>query len=180
LASNVLVWMDLEMTGLDPDTCAIIEMAIIVTDSKLNELAAPLSLVIWQPPSVLDAMIPFVRNMHTKSGLLEKVRQASISVIEAERQAMELIMRHAQYRTAPLCGNSIGQDRRFLSKYMPQLEGYLHYRQIDVSSVKELAERWYNVKYKKPNEGKHTALHDIQQSIAPLKYYRDHVLRAPL
>ncbi len=174
---NVLAWMDLEMTGLDPDTCAIVQLAMVLTDSELNELAPPLELTIWQPETVLGAMSPFVRAMHEKSGLLEQVRASQISVPEAEREAVELLAKHAPFRTARLCGNSIGQDRRFLVRYMPVLEGYLHYRQVDVSSIKELAGWWYGSKFEKPDVGKHTALHDVQQSIAELRYYRTSVFR---
>src|SRR6476659_2775460 len=130
--------MDLEMTGLDPETCGIVQMAIILTDTHLNEVAPPLELTIWQPPAVLEAMSPFVRAMHQKSGLLPHIEKSEVSVEDAEHEAMRLIAPHAPYRTARLCGNSIGQDRRFLVKYMPRLEGYLHYRQIDVSTLKEL------------------------------------------
>lgn len=169
---NVLVWMDLEMTGLDPESCAIVQLGMILTDTKLNELAPPLEINIWQPESVLATMSPFVRNMHEKSGLLEQIRASKTSVAEAEQEALALIAKHAEYRTARLCGNSIGQDRRFLVKYMPVLEGYLHYRQVDVSTLKELAGWWYNSKFDKPDTGKHTALHDIRQSIEELRFYK--------
>ncbi len=167
----------MEMTGLDPDSCAIVQMAMILTNTELEELAPPLELTIWQPESVLASMTPFVRSMHEKSGLLQQVKNSKISVAEAEQEALELLSRHATYRTARLCGNSIGQDRRFLAKYMPVLEGYLHYRQLDVSTLKELASWWYGVKFDKPDEGKHTALHDIEQSIAELKHYRSKIFR---
>ena len=170
----VLVWMDLEMTGLDPETCAIVQMAIIVTNSQLEELAPPLDLTIWQPEPVLATMSPFVRAMHEKSGLLAAIRRSEVSVLEAEHEAMKLITPRAPFRIGRLCGNSIGQDRRFLCKYMPMLEGYLHYRQVDVSSIKELALWWKNIKYSKAEGGQHTALFDIRQSIAELKYYREH------
>jgi len=175
--SDTLVWVDLEMTGLDPESCAIVQMAMILTDTELNELTAPIDLVIWQPPAVLEAMSPFVRQMHASSGLLDQIRTSTVSLEDAERLAMELVSTHASYRKARLCGNSIGQDRRFLVKYMPVLEGYLHYRQIDVSTIKELAGWWYGAKYTKPDEGKHTALADIRQSIAELKHYREKVFR---
>lgn len=174
---QVLVWMDLEMTGLDPDTCAIVQMAIILTDTELQELAPPLELTIWQPDSVLERMVPFVRAMHQKSGILDAIRRSEVSVADAEQEAMKLIAPRASFRTARLCGNTIGQDRRFLVKYMPMLEGYLHYRQVDVSTLKELSGYWSNVKYAKPDDGKHTALFDIQQSIAELKYYRQHLFK---
>ncbi len=176
-SERVLVWVDLEMTGLDPTTCAIVQMAMILTDRELNELAPPLDLIIWQPEPALATMVPYVRAMHEKSGLLDKIRRSEISVDEAEQQALEILTPHAKYRTARLCGNTIGQDRKFLCKYMPAFEGYLHYRQIDVSTLKELADWWYGVKFEKPEDGKHTAMVDIRQSIAELKYYRQHVMR---
>ena len=176
-ASGTLVWIDLEMTGLDPETCAIVEIAMILTNQDLEPIGRPLNLAVWQPESVLETMEPYVRTMHTKSGLLDRVRKSDITVAVAEAKAMELLTNHCVYRCAPLCGNSIGQDRRFLTKYMPQVEGYLHYRNIDVSTVKELAWWWYELKYIKPDDGKHTALHDIEQSIAELRYLRQHVFR---
>lgn len=172
---QVLVWMDLEMTGLDPDTCSIVQMAIILTDPALNELDSPLDITIWQPESVLETMSPFVRKMHEKSGLLADIRRSDVSLEEAQHEALRLVSRHAPYRTARLCGNTIGQDRRFLVKHMPALEQYMHYRQIDVSSIKELAGWWYGLKFSKSNDGKHTAMADIRQSLAELKYYRDNV-----
>jgi len=176
-ADDRLVWMDLEMTGLDPKECVIVQMAVIVTDRNLKPLDAPLDLVIWQPDSVLQSMEPFVRSMHQRSGLLDQIQKSKTSLAQAEQQAMELIVRHCSYRTAALCGNSIGQDRRFLVEYMPQIEGYLHYRNIDVSTVKELASWWYGIRYTKPDSGKHTALHDIQQSIEELRFLADKVFK---
>lgn len=174
---NVLCWLDLEMTGLDPEKCAIVQLAMVLTDASLKELAPPLELTIWQPESVLAEMTPFVRSMHEKSGLLAQIRASQVSLAEAEQDALELLSRHASYRTARLCGNSIGQDRRFLVKYMPAFEGYLHYRQVDISSIKELAGWWYGVKFDKPDLGKHTALHDVMQSLAELKHYQKTVFR---
>lgn len=165
------------MTGLDPETCVIVQLAYVLTDSELNELAPPCELTIWQPDSELAKMSPFVRNMHEKSGLLEQVRSSQISVGDAERQTLEVLTRHAPFRSARLCGNSIGQDRRFLVKYMPLLEAYLHYRQVDVSTLKELAGWWYGSKFEKPESGKHTALHDVRQSIEELRFYRRTILR---
>jgi len=165
-----LVWIDLEMTGLDPEACAIVEMAVIITDRELKPLAKPLNVPIWQSDACLGEMDPFVRSMHEKSGLLEKIRTSKVSLAAAEKQAMDLVTAHCTYRSAPLCGNTIGQDRRFLVKYMPLLEGFLHYRNIDVSTVKELGEWWYGARYSKPDSGKHTALHDIEQSIEELRF----------
>ncbi len=174
-APPVLAWVDLEMTGLDPKCCAIVQMAMILTDPQLNELCPPLELTIWQPPEVLARMEPFVRQMHKKSGLLEQIERSEISVGDAEREMLELLSRHAGFRTARLCGNSIAQDRAFLQPYMPQFEGYLHYRQLDVSTLKELGKWWNGVKYAKPKGGQHTALFDIRQSIAELRYLREHL-----
>lgn len=172
-----LVWLDLEMTGLEPEQCAILQMAIVLTDRDLDPIDQPLDLTIWQPESTLETMTPFVRRMHEKSGLLEEVRKSEISLAEAEQRALELVTKHCTYRTARLCGNSISQDRRFLTKYMPTLEGYLHYRQVDVSTIKELAGWWYNEKFSKPDDGKHTALHDVKQSIEELRHYRRAIFR---
>lgn len=176
-SNAVLVWMDLEMTGLDPDACAIIELAMVLTDHELHELAQPLQLTIWQPEAVLQQMTPFVRKMHEKSGLLTAVRASQVALEEAQRDVLKVLSEHAEYRTAPLCGNSVWQDRRFLERHMPAVVDYLHYRQIDVSTLKQLAKWWYNAAYPKPEDGKHTALFDVQQSIAELRYYRTTVLR---
>ena len=175
-----LVWMDLEMTGLDPERCAIVQMAIIITDHELRQLAEPLDVGVWQPDSVLETMSPFVRDMHQRSGLLDKIRSSPVALEDAERMGLELITAHAPFRTARLCGNSIGQDRRFLYAYMPALENYLHYRQIDVSTLKELAGWWYDVRFEKTDvhSEKHTALYDIRQSIEELRYYREHIMKA--
>jgi oligoribonuclease len=176
-SSDTLVWLDLEMTGLDPNGDNILEMAIVLTDPNLNEVAQPLDMAIWQPESVLEQMSPYVRTMHEKTGLIALVRKSQTSLLEAERTALELVSAHASYRTARLCGNSIGQDRRFLIRHMPAFENYLHYRQIDVSTVKELSGWWYGTKYDKPEEGKHSALNDVRQSIAELKFYRAKIFR---
>ncbi len=173
----LLAWVDLEMTGLDPETCAIVQLAMILTDTELNEVAPPLELTIWQPDAVLAEMSPFVRAMHEKSGLLAQIPLSKTSVADAEQKALELLSQHAPYRTARLAGNSIGQDRRFLVRYMPAFEGYLHYRQIDVSTIKELAGYWHKIHYEKPDTGKHTALCDIKQSIAELRHYRSTLWR---
>jgi oligoribonuclease len=173
----VLAWLDLEMTGLEPADCVIVEMALIVTDANLTPLAPPLEMVIWQPESALATMSPFVRRMHEKSGLLAKISKSEHALADAEQQALKLLSAHAPYRTARLCGNSIAQDRRFLFKYMPSFENYLHYRQVDVSTIKELALWWNDMKFSKADGGQHTALFDIQQSLAELKWYREHFLR---
>lgn len=176
---TVFAWLDLEMTGLDPATCAIVEMALILTDGDLQPLAPPLELVIWQPEEVMARMSPFVRELHTKTGLLPKIARSEVSLQDAEREAMRLITQHAGYGEARLCGNSIYTDRAFIRAHMPQFEGYLHYRMVDVSSFKELGVAWNNYRYRKPDGAQHTALFDIQQSIAELQAYRENLWRAP-
>ncbi|HEY3357985.1 MAG TPA: oligoribonuclease [Polyangia bacterium] len=173
----VLAWIDLEMTGLDPESCAIVQLAMILTDPELNELAPPLDLTIWQPESVLERMTPTVRTMHERSGLLAGIRASTVSVAEAERRALELLAAQAPYGTARLCGNSVSHDRRFLGRYMPVLEGYLHYRIVDVSTLKELARWWAGLEYAKPEDAKHTALFDIRESINELRFYRAKLMR---
>jgi oligoribonuclease len=175
---TVWCWLDCEMTGLDPYSCHIIQIAMILTDQNLEELDSPLVLNIWQPQSVLDKMCPYVRSMHEKSGLLAEVSRASIDVHDAEHAVLKLLSKYAPYRTAKLCGNSITQDRRFLWTHMPHFENYLHYRQIDVSTLKELYYWWNQKKYQKSDEGQHTALFDIRQSIEELRYYRDYAWKS--
>ena len=166
------IWMDLEMTGLNPDVCRIIQIATIITDSELNELES-LEMVVWQPESDLANMEPFVRDMHTHNGLLEKVRASSHSIADAESKTLEMIMSHIPYGKGILAGNSIWQDRRFLIKQMPLLEKYLHYRMIDVSSLKVLSQQWFGAKAQPPTKAStHTALEDIQASIEELRFYR--------
>ena len=169
---DLMAWIDLEMTGLDPDTCVIVQAAMILTDRQLNEVAQPIELTIWQPPSALESMSPFVRSMHERSGLLQQIPRSEVDVQEAEQQLLEILSRHATYRTARLAGNSVWQDRRFLARYMPAFESYLHYRIVDVSSIKEIAGWWYGARYEKPKEGKHTALFDVRQSIEEMKFLR--------
>jgi oligoribonuclease len=169
------VWVDLEMTGLDDKTCAVIQMAMIITDSALKEIAM-LEQTIWQPDSVLETMSPFVRNMHTENGLLAKVRASQTSLAEAEQRAQELLLQHVPYRKGILAGNSIWQDRRFMLRHMPHFEQCLHYRQIDVSTIKVLSKSWYGGKGDPPSKAStHTALEDIRASIHELAWYRDHV-----
>jgi oligoribonuclease len=174
-----LVWLDMEMTGLDPDVCVPVQVAIIVTSSDLVELDS-LELTIWQPESALMTIQPFVRRMHTENGLLEQVRKSELGIHEAEHAMMALVTRWCGYRQAILAGNSIHTDRIFLRKYFPVFDGYLHYRMVDVSSLKELVRRWYgpDAMFSK-NAGKHTALSDIKESIAELRHYRQVVMKAP-
>lgn len=177
-----LVWIDLEMTGLDLQRHQIVELAVLVTDAQLEVLADGLDLVVHQPPEVLAEMDDFVRKMHTKSGLLAEIERSSLTLEGAGKQAIEYIKGFVpEPGTAPLCGNSIGVDRRFLDRYLPDLDSYLHYRSIDVSSLKELCRRWYPEAYKKrPSKTEaHRALDDITESVAELRYYRDTIMRAP-
>jgi oligoribonuclease len=173
-----LIWMDLEMTGLDPETDLIIEMATIVTDSELKVLAEGPVLAIATPEENLAAMDEWNQTHHAASGLLDRVRKSSVSMVEAEAQTLAFIEQYAEKDTAPLCGNSIWQDRRFLARYMKTLEAYLHYRIIDVSSLKELARRWRpELLTGLSKQSAHTALADIRESIEELRYYRTHFLK---
>ena len=174
-----LVWLDLEMTGLEPDTCAILEIGLIITDADLTPLAE-LAHAVWQPEEVLARMEPFVREMHTHNGLLDRVRASSITVRDAEREALALVSRHCRFREGILAGNSIHVDRRFLLRYMPHLEQYLHYRQVDVSTLKVLTQAWYPMAphFDKPDKT-HTALDDLRQSIQELAHYRRQFFRPP-
>ena len=172
-----LVWIDLEMTGLQPDSDRIIEMAVLVTDSQLNLVAEGPVLVLHQPDEVLDAMDSWNKGTHAKSGLIERVRASALSEAQAEAQILAFLEQQVPANASPMCGNSICQDRRFLARWMPRLEGYFHYRNLDVSTLKELVRRW------KPDagkgfskEGKHEALADILESIEELKYYRKTVM----
>lgn len=168
------VWMDLEMTGLDDKTCTILQIATVVTDSDLNELAS-LDIPIWQPDSALESMSPFVRKMHTENGLLERVRRSEVSMAEAESRTLDMLVREVPFQKGILAGNSIWQDRRFLLRYMPHIEHYLHYRQIDVSTLKVLVGSWSAQKGLPPKKAStHTALEDIRASIEELRFYREH------
>jgi oligoribonuclease len=172
---DVLVWIDCEMTGLELSRDALIEIAVLVTDGELNVLADGLDIVIGCADDVLDTMVPFVQQMHEASGLTELVRRSTVTLGEAERQVLDYIKRFVpEPRTAPLCGNSIATDRGFIIRDMPALDNYLHYRMIDVSSIKELTRRWYRrVYYGQPAKGlAHRALADIHESVQELRYYR--------
>lgn len=179
-SQNNLVWIDLEMSGLELDTCTILEIATIVTDSQLEVIEEGPQLVIHQPDEVLEAMDDWNTRHHGQSGLTEAVRNSEVSMQQAERETLDFIQQHCHRDTAPLCGNSVWQDRRFLAKYMPELEQYLHYRIIDVSSVKEVVRRWYPDEVTPPSKQQsHRALDDIQESIRELKYYRSTVFAPP-
>ncbi|MFM8835609.1 MAG: oligoribonuclease [Actinomycetota bacterium] len=172
--------MDLEMTGLDPATEVIVEIATLITDDDLNVIAEGPDLVINQPESVLTAMQPVVVEMHTTSGLLAAIRASQVTLEQAGKETFDFIKQHVtEARTIPLCGNSIGTDRRFLAKYLPEIENYLHSRSVDVSTIKELVKRWYpGVEITRPTKsGAHRALDDVRESIRELKFYRENVFK---
>ena len=175
--ANNLIWIDMEMTGLVPDTDRIIEIAMLVTDAELRVLRVGPVLVIHQPDEVLDAMDSWNKGTHKKSGLIDKVRASRLTEAEAERQAVEFLREHVAASVSPMCGNSICQDRRFLARWMPKLEAHFHYRNLDVSTLKELVRRWKPEVLKGfSKEGKHEALADILESIEELKFYRKNVM----
>lgn len=172
--------MDLEMTGLDPATEVIVEIATLITDDELNIIAEGPDLVISQPEALLAAMDPFVVEMHTASGLLTAIRASTVTLEQAGLQTLEFIKQHIpEPRTIPLCGNSIGTDRRFLAKYFSDIENHLHYRSVDVSTIKELVKRWYpGLEIARPTKsGVHRALDDVRESIRELKFYREQVFK---
>jgi oligoribonuclease len=173
-----LVWIDMEMSGLNPDTDRVLEVALVVTDKDLNLLEEGPVLVVHQSDAVLDGMDNWNKSTHAKSGLVEKVKASTLSESDVETRMVEFMKRYVGERKSPMCGNSICQDRRFLARYMPVLEAYFHYRNLDVSTLKELAVRWrpeLKDGFKKANS--HTALADIRESIEELKYYREHFIR---
>ena len=173
-----LIWIDLEMTGLDPDTDLIIEIASVITDKNLNILAEGPVIAVHQSDAALAAMDDWNQKHHGESGLIERVKQSSISALEAEAQTLAFVKQWLPAKTSPICGNSIGQDRRFLYRYMPELEGFFHYRNLDVSTVKELAARWApQLKDGFSKKAAHKALDDIIESIDELKYYRQHFFK---
>jgi oligoribonuclease len=170
-----LVWIDCEMTGLELARDALIEIAVLVTDADLKVLDEGLDIVIGCADDVLDTMVPFVKQMHETSGLTEQVRNSTVTLGQAEKQVLDYIKQFApEAKAAPLCGNSIATDRGFIARDMPDLDAHLHYRMIDVSSIKELARRWYpRVYFGQPQKGlAHRALADIQESVQELRYYR--------
>jgi len=177
-----LVWVDCEMTGLDVDRDVLIEVAVLVTDSELNVLGTGVDVVIHADEAALEAMQPVVREMHDRSGLTEAVRASTVTVAEAEQMLLDYVNAHVKEpRPAPLCGNSIATDRSFLARQMPRFDQYLHYRMIDVSSIKELCRRWYPRAYfGQPAKGlAHRALADIHESIRELEYYRHAIFVPP-
>ena len=169
-----LIWIDLEMTGLDPDSDRIIEVATIVTDADLNTLAEGPVLAVHQSDAVLEAMDEWNTSTHGNSGLTQRVRESSLTERDAELETIAFLKEWVDERTSPICGNSICQDRRFLARYMPELEAFFHYRNLDVSTIKELARRWKpEVLEGFKKKGAHLALDDIRESIAELQHYRE-------
>ncbi len=171
-----LVWIDCEMTGLDPDRNVLIEIAVIITNYDLEIIARGPVLAIRQPKAKLAMMDAWNRRTHKRSGLLDRIESEGVRLTDAEEQVLKFVKKYCYKKTAPLCGNSIGQDKRFIAKYMPRLEEFLHYKVIDVSSIKLLAKEWYGGKYEPPAKLElHRAQDDIEESIAELRFYRDNV-----
>jgi oligoribonuclease len=173
-----LVWLDMEMTGLDPDRDRILEIAIVVTDSRLATVAEGPVVVVRQPDRVLDAMDEWNKSTHGRSGLIDRVRAAGVAEADAEERLLAFLAGHVPAKASPMCGNSICQDRRFLARWLPRLEAYFHYRNLDVSTLKELVRRWRpDLARGIVKQGKHEALADIYESIEELKYYRENFLK---
>jgi len=173
-----LIWIDLEMTGLNPDSDKIIEVATVVTDKNLDIITEGPVLAVYQPDSVLQDMDEWNTKQHGQSGLVERVRQSDVDELRAQTLTLKFLRRHIAPRISPMCGNSICQDRRFLAQWMPELEAYFHYRNLDVSSLKELAKRWKpEVASSFKKQSRHLALEDIKDSINELKHYRRYLLQ---
>ena len=173
-----LVWIDMEMTGLDPEKERIIELAAVVTEPDLTVVAEGPVLVVHQPDSLLDAMDKWNQSTHGKAGLIDKVKASTLSEAEAEERMLAFLAEHVPAGKSPMCGNTIGQDRRFMVKYMPKLEAFFHYRNLDVSTLKELALRWKPEVYRSfVKQARHEALADIYESISELKHYREHFIK---
>lgn len=175
---NALIWIDMEMSGLNPDTDRVLEVAIVITDSQLNTVAEAPVLVVHQPDTVLDAMDNWNKSTHKKSGLIDRVKASTLSEADVDKKLIEFLEQYVPSGVSPICGNSVHQDRRFIVRHLPKLDAYLHYRIIDVSTLKELTRRW------KPavldglvKHGRHEALADIHESIAELQYYRAQVMK---
>jgi len=176
--SNALVWLDMEMTGLDPDHDRIIELAMVITNNALEVVAESAVWALHQTDAVLAGMDDWNQKTHGKSGLIDKVKASALGEDDVEAQALDFLKRHVPAGKSPMCGNSICQDRRFMARYMPKLEAYFHYRNLDVSTLKELCKRWTPALAKGVKKGgKHEALADIYESIEELKYYREHFLK---
>lgn len=179
-SKNNLIWIDLEMTGLDTNNDYIIEIATIVTDAQLNVLAEGPILAIHQGDAILNGMDEWNTRQHGKSGLVERVRNSELNEAEAEQQTIEFLKKYVPAGVSPMCGNSICQDRRFLARCMPELEAYFHYRNLDVSSLKELARRWApKVEKSFKKRSSHLAMDDIKDSIRELEHYREHFIKLP-
>lgn len=179
-SKNNLIWIDLEMTGLDTNNDYIIEIATIVTDAQLNVLAEGPILAIHQSDAILNGMDEWNTRQHGKSGLVERVRKSELNEAEAEQQTLEFLKKYVPAGVSPMCGNSICQDRRFLARCMPELEAYFHYRNLDVSSLKELARRWApKVEKSFKKRSSHLAMDDIKDSIRELEHYREHFIKLP-
>ncbi|MFO1412957.1 MAG: oligoribonuclease [Burkholderiales bacterium] len=177
--ANNLIWIDMEMTGLSPERDRIIEVALVVTDSQLNTVAEAPVWVVHQDDAVLDGMDAWNQGTHGKSGLTAKVKASVLDEATVEAAALAFLAQHVPAKASPMCGNSICQDRRFLARWMPRLEDWFHYRNLDVSTLKELCRRWQPDLMKGiPKEGRHEALADVHESIMELKYYREHFIRA--
>ena len=175
---NHLIWLDMEMTGLSPDADRIIEIAVVITDGDLEVVAESPVLVVHQADSVLDGMDAWNTSTHGKSGLIDKVKASTLDEAAVEQQMLEFLKEYVPQRISPMCGNSICQDRRFMARWMPELEAYFHYRNLDVSTLKELAKRWKpEVAQGVKKHGKHEALADIYESISEMKHYREHFIR---
>ena len=175
-----LVWLDCEMTGLEPETDRILEIAVIVTGPKLEKRTEGPVLVVHQSDALLDGMDAWNKGTHGKSGLIDKVKASTVTEEEAQAQIIEFLSQYVTKNGSPMCGNSIGQDRRFLAKYMPKLEAFFHYRNLDVSTLKELSKRWAPEVYKSfKKQQRHTALADVHESIDELEHYREHFLKFP-
>ncbi|GGX35050.1 oligoribonuclease [Pigmentiphaga litoralis] len=179
LNENHLVWLDMEMTGLDPAKERIIEVAVVVTDAQLEVVAEGPVLAIHQSDELLDAMDAWNKGTHGRSGLIERVKASTVTEADAETQLLDFLSQYVPPGKSPLCGNTISQDRRFMFSYMPRFEAFFHYRNLDVSTLKELCRRWKPEIYKGfQKKSKHEALADIYESIDELKYYREHFLKA--
>ena len=176
--ANNLIWVDMEMSGLDPQIEKVLEVAIVVTDTHLNPVAEGPVLVVHQADSLLDAMDSWNKSTHAKSGLIERVKASQLSEADVETKLVEFLREHVPASVSPLCGNSVHQDRRFMVRYLPRLEEYFHYRNLDVSTLKELMRRWKpELAAGMTKHGKHEALADVYESIDELKYYREHFLK---
>ena len=175
---NNLIWLDMEMTGLNPDSDRIIELAVVITDSQLNIVAESPVYAVHQPDSVLDGMDDWNKSTHGRSGLTERVRASTLTEEEVSAKMLEFLREYVPQGISPMCGNSIGQDRRFMARHMPELEAYFHYRNLDVSTLKELCKRWKpEIARGVVKKGRHEALADILESIEELRYYRDNFIK---